>query len=315
MLAYRSTSREGTTGYMQSSTSNEKFEKGTVLGHGSFGLVYESKHPDTGDTVAIKSVFQDRRYKNRELAMMVSLDHPNVVRLIHHFTHEDDTKDPENNTFLNLVMEYVPETIYRAIRNNYKAKTLIPMEHARVYMWQMLRSLNYIHSKGICHRDIKPQNLLLDCKTHIVKLCDFGSAKELDPEQPNVAYICSRFYRAPELIFGATNYTTDIDIWSTGCVFAEVLLGFPLFAGESGVDQLVEIIKVLGTPTKDEILSMNPNYNEFKFPQVKPHPWDRVFKKRTDCPNAIDLVSQLLRYRPTERTRPFAVGICCLYNY
>jgi serine/threonine protein kinase len=170
-------------------------------------------------------------------------------------------------------------------------------------MWQLCRSLYYIHSVGIAHRDIKPQNLLLDPTSHVVKLCDFGSAKKLIKGQPNVAYICSRFYRAPELIFGAQDYTTDIDIWSLGCVFAEMMIGYPLFAGESGVDQLVEIIKILGTPSRAEILAMNPNYNEFKFPQVKPHPWVKVFRKRAPT-EAVDLVSRFLVYRPEKRVRP-----------
>lgn len=99
-----------------------------------------------------------------------------------------------------------------------------------------------------------------------------------------------RYYRAPELIFGATDYTTAIDVWSVGCVVAELMLGQPLFPGESGVDQLVEIIKVLGTPTKEEIHAMNPNYTEFKFPQIKAHPWSKVFSKKMPA-EAIDLVS------------------------
>lgn len=115
----------------------------------------------------------------------------------------------------------------------------------------MFRGLAYIHAIGICHRDIKPQNLLVDPSTHILKICDFGSAKKLIKGEPNVSYICSRYYRAPELIFGCTDYNNIIDMWSVGCVIAELLLGQPIFPGESGVDQLVEIIKVLGTPTKE----------------------------------------------------------------
>lgn len=80
----------------------------------------------------------------------------------------------------------------------------------QLYMYQLFRSLAYIHSLGVCHRDIKPQNLLLDSETAVLKLCDFGSAKQLLPGEPNVSYICSRYYRAPELIFGAINYTTKI---------------------------------------------------------------------------------------------------------
>ncbi len=93
-------------------------------------------------------------------------------------------------------------------------------------------------------RDIKPHNLLVDPVRQVLKLCDFGSAKAFVKGEPNVAYICSRFYRAPELIFGSTDYNTAIDVWSQGCVFAELLIGTPIFPGSSGIDQLVEIIKV-----------------------------------------------------------------------
>ena len=88
------------------------------------------------------------------------------------------------------------------------------MLQIKLYMYQLLRSLAYIHSVGICHRDIKPQNLLLNPATGVLKLCDFGSAKILVAGEPNVSYICSRYYRAPELIFGATNYTTNIGMFS-----------------------------------------------------------------------------------------------------
>ncbi|GAU26643.1 hypothetical protein TSUD_102530 [Trifolium subterraneum] len=166
---------------------------------------------------------------------------------------------------------------------------------------KIFRGLAYIHTvPGVCHRDVKPQNLLVDPLTHQVKLCDFGSAKVLVKGEANISYICSRYYRAPELIFGATEYTTSIDIWSAGCVLAELLLGQPLFPGENQVDQLVEIIKVLGTPTREEIRCMNPNYSDFRFPQIKAHPWHKVFHKRMP-PEAIDLASRLLQYSPSLR--------------
>ena len=116
----------------------------------------------------------------------------------------------KDEVYLNLVLEFVPETVYRASRHFNKLKSTMPILEVKLYIYQLFRSLAYIHSQGICHRDIKPQNLLLDPASGILKLCDFGSAKILVENEPNVSYICSRYYRAPELIFGATNYTTKI---------------------------------------------------------------------------------------------------------
>jgi len=276
------------------------FENERIIGNGSFGVVYQATVKGNGKEVAIKKVLQDKRFKNRELQIMKMLDHINVTTLHHYFYTEGEKAD---ETYLNLVMDFVPGTVYSISRQYSKAKKQFPSLYMKLYTYQLCRSLAYIHSLGVCHRDIKPQNLLVHPETHMLKLCDFGSAKILVKGEPNVSYICSRYYRAPELIFGATDYTCCIDVWSAGCVLAELLLGVPLFPGESGVDQLVEIIKVLGTPTLDEIQSMNQNYTEYKFPQVKPHPWPKVFRPRTSQ-DAIDLVSQFLRYAPQTRLKP-----------
>ncbi|KAL1546441.1 Shaggy-related protein kinase theta [Salvia divinorum] len=268
-----------------------------VVGTGSFGVVYQAKCLETGEPVAIKKVLQDRRYKNRELQVMQLLSHPNVVQLKHSFYSTTE----KNEVYLNVVLEYVPETVYRASRHYSRVNQHMPVFYVQLYVYQICRALNYIHRViGVCHRDIKPQNLLVNPNTHELKICDFGSAKMLVPGEPNISYICSRYYRAPELIFGATEYTTAIDMWSAGCVMAELLLGQPLFPGESSVDQLVEIIKVLGTPTREEIKCMNRNYTEFKFPQIKAHPWHKVFNRRMPA-EAVDLVSRLLQYSPTLR--------------
>ncbi|KAJ6820235.1 shaggy-related protein kinase alpha-like [Iris pallida] len=268
-----------------------------VVGTGSFGTVFQAKCLETGEAVAIKKVLQDRRYKNRELQIMQMLDHANVVQLKHYFISTTE----KDELYLNLVLEYVPETLYRVTKYYSRMNEHMPLIYVQLYTYQICRALAYLHGVvGVCHRDIKPQNLLVNPHTHQVKLCDFGSAKMLVPGEPNISYICSRYYRAPELIFGATEYTTAIDMWSAGCVLAELLLGHPMFPGESGVDQLVEIIKVLGTPTREEIKCMNPNYTEFRFPQIKAHPWHKIFQKRMP-PEAVDLVSRLLQYSPNLR--------------
>lgn len=151
--------------------------------------------------------------------------HPNIVELkaFYYSNGERVNKDlklqyisweltlpKKDEVYLNLVLEFVPETVYRASRYFNKMRTTMPIIEVKLYIYQLFRSLAYIHSQGICHRDIKPQNLLLDPNSGILKLCDFGSAKILVEHEPNVSYICSRYYRAPELIFGATNYTTKI---------------------------------------------------------------------------------------------------------
>ncbi|XP_012256015.1 glycogen synthase kinase-3 beta isoform X1 [Athalia rosae] len=281
-----------------------------VIGNGSFGVVYQAKLCDTGEMVAIKKVLQDKRFKNRELQIMRRLEHCNIVKLKYFFYSSGDKKD---EVYLNLVLEYIPETVYKVARHYSKSKQTIPISFIKLYMYQLFRSLAYIHSLGICHRDIKPQNLLLDPETGVLKLCDFGSAKHLVKGEPNVSYICSRYYRAPELIFGAIDYTTKIDVWSAGCVLAELLLGQPIFPGDSGVDQLVEIIKVLGTPTREQIREMNPNYTEFKFPQIKSHPWQKVFRARTP-PEAMELVARLLEYTPSLRWTPLQACAHSFFN-
>jgi serine/threonine protein kinase len=271
-----------------------------IIGSGSFGVVYEATVCETGEVVAIKKVYQDKRYKNRELQMLKELDHPNVIKMRQAFYTPGERPDEQ---YLNVVMDFIPDTLSKVIRQYYKSKSIMPVILLKIYSYQMLRSISYIHAIGICHRDIKPQNILVDPNSQVLKLCDFGSAKKLVKGEPNVSYICSRYYRAPELIFGATDYTPAIDVWSTGCVIAELILGQPLFPGDSAVDQIVEIIKILGTPNKSQIQAMNPEYNEYRFPIIKAYPWAKVFKTKNLPEEFYDLVGKLLVYEPNLRTK------------
>lgn len=150
--------------------------------------------------------------------------------------------------YLNVVMSYFPYNLYQVV----KKKQLTPIT-TKILFFQVLKGLNYLATLSIAHRDIKPQNILVDISKNKAVICDFGSAKQLVLGQPNLAYICSRCYRAPQLIFGATDYTHQIDMWSTGCVLVEMINGTPPFLGDSQIDQLIQIIKVLGTPPKDDV--------------------------------------------------------------
>ncbi|CAH8649370.1 unnamed protein product [Schistosoma rodhaini] len=278
---------------------------------GSFGVVYVANLSDDRK-VAIKKVLQDKRYKNRELQILRKLKHCNIVSLYYYFYSTSSSKP--NETYLNLIQEYIPQTLSRLIKHYWRIRQIIPLVYVKLYSFQLLRGLAYIHSQGVCHRDIKPQNLLIHPDQGLLKICDFGSAKMLNPDEPNVSYICSRYYRAPELIFGATHYTVQIDMWSAGCVIGELLLGRPLFPGESGVDQLVEIIKVLGTPTREQIHEMNPHYSEFKFPNIQGCSWEKLIRNRSTNTAAFYVLGKLLVYSPKTRMSACNILSCCFFN-
>lgn len=150
------------------------------------------------------------------------------------------------------------------------------------------------------HRDIKPQNLLIDPTCHILKICDFGSAKKYKEDDSSIAYITSRYYRAPELIFGNTKYDQKIDIWSAGCVIAEIIQGTPIFHGADAHTQIIEIIKKLGTPSEEDVTAMNPDYQNKQLPKVVGLGWERILGPGAD-PQAMDLVSKMIKYDPTKR--------------
>ena len=271
----------------------------SIIGKGTFGIVYRAKKEQSDDILAIKRVFQDKRYHNRELEMLKEIKHPNIINLKYYFYMKGERNEEE--IYLNVVTDYLPQTLSRILSINYQSRKQLDAFIAKIYAYQMLLSIKYLHSIGITHRDIKPQNILVNKKINKIKLCDFGSAKKLIKGQKSLAYICSRYYRAPELIFGSTNYDSQIDVWSMGCVIAELVLGRPLFPGDSPSDQLVEIIKILGTPTKDDIFSMNPQFQEQKFPAIKPTPWEKVFKNRKIPEHFVDLISKLLVFNPNIR--------------
>jgi glycogen synthase kinase 3 beta len=203
-------------------------------------------------------------------------------------------------------MEYVPETLSDLITENIKNHKKFDKITLKIFAYQMLKCIGYLHSLGICHRDIKPQNILIDPSDNTLKLCDFGCAKHLVKTESNIAYICSRFYRPPELVIGATKYTTQVDVWSMGCVIAELVLERPIFPGKSASDQLMVIMNILGTPTNEEARVMNYRFRGVsRLPKIKAKPWKEVFNEKIDDELFIDLVSKLLVYEPLKRLSPY----------
>lgn len=199
--------------------------------------------------------------------------------------------------YLNVVMNYFPYNLYQAVKKKMLNPTL-----TKIMLFQILKGLNYLSTLSIAHRDIKPQNILVDFSKNKAVICDLGSAKQLVKGEPNLAYICSRCYRAPELIFGATDYTPQIDMWSTGCMLVEMINGTPPFLGDSQIDQLIEIIKICGSPSKEDILGMNKHYDMKEYqniPVVKKTEWKTIL--HTQDSHLIDLVNRMLEYSPKKR--------------
>ncbi|KAJ6226108.1 protein kinase shaggy-related [Anaeramoeba flamelloides] len=288
---------------MSSKKKEKKIEKYTLvkkIGKGAFGIVYKAKITSSGKIVAIKKVYQDPRYRNRELEIMKKLKHRNIVKMYNYF---HTTGETEEGVYLNLVLQYVPKTISSLNRYYVKKSENIPILLVKVYFYQLCRSVAYLHRLTICHRDLKPQNLLINPSTAELRLCDFGSAKILQKDKPNVAYICSRYYRAPELLLGATYYGKYIDLWSLGCIFGELLKGKPLFPGENTLDQLKLIMSLCGKPTHQDFLAMKSQYSGNKFPDFEKKNIQQYIGN--NVPKlAIDLLSKFLVFNPKKRIHP-----------
>lgn len=295
---------KATPGYPETVTKEEDiaYTDLNMIGNGSFGVVFKTSlvNPDkTKRTVALKKVLQDRRYKNRELEIMRMVKHHNIVELLYFFF----TPGQKEDMYLNLIMEFLPISLSNFSESYNKRSLQIPILYIRLSVYQMLRALGYLHGRKICHRDIKPQNLLINVQAGVLKLCDFGCAKVLSPDQPNVSYICSRYYRAPELCFGAQMYTHSIDVWSAGCVLAELMMGSPIFRGSTTSEQLYKIIKIMGTPSREQIKAMNPSYTKPTLPSIPAKKLEEVFRGRVHNERdlAVDLLKKMFEYVPSKR--------------
>ncbi|KAK2949523.1 putative Glycogen synthase kinase-3 [Blattamonas nauphoetae] len=274
-----------------------KFQNNQPIGVGTFAEVYQAQYPGTEEIVAVKKVMQDRNFRNRELQIMKVLDHPNCVRMKQYFVSKDAGS---RKTYLHIVMEFVPTTLAYVNKRYVRASQRVPLEQVRIYAYQLLRACAYIHSYGIVHRDLKPQNVLVNPQTGELKLCDFGSAKVILEGETSICYICSRYYRAPELVFGARHYGTQSDLWSIGCLIAELILGRPLFPGENNDDQMKRIVQLMGTPTSEDLRGMKAEY-KCPYSNIPATPLQRLFPSGTDSV-LIDLLSKLLVYSPKRRS-------------
>eukprot|EP00668_Euglena_longa_P001977 GGOE01002304.1.p1 GENE.GGOE01002304.1~~GGOE01002304.1.p1 ORF type:complete len:385 (-),score=53.34 GGOE01002304.1:249-1367(-) len=283
-----------------------------TIGDGTYGVVMKAQNTQTNDVVAIKRM--KRKFFSwqecmelREIKSLRKLSHPNIVKLREVIRENDE---------LFFIFEYCETTVYQITKDLSTAGKQMQEDKVRSIIYQVLSGLAHMHRHGFFHRDLKPENLLM-CGD-IVKVGDFGLAREIRSRPPYTEYVSTRWYRAPEILLHSVHYNSPIDLWATGVIMAELYLLRPLFPGISESDQIFKICSVMGTPTPQTwnestklAISMN-----FKFPQFSATPLSSLI---TNCSaEGLQLMADLMRYEPSKRPRAdeamtypyFQVGSC-----
>ncbi|CAK9017646.1 Serine/threonine-protein kinase MAK (Male germ cell-associated kinase) (Protein kinase RCK) [Durusdinium trenchii] len=216
------------------------------LGEGAFGKVYKARHKKTEELVAVKQIklgakSWDEACKSTELAALRQLRHPFIVRLKELLRNQLDGS-------LYYIFEYVDSDLFRLIRQNPSG---LEEAFGAVLARQLFAGLAHIHQHNFFHRDIKPENILYETSRQVLRIADFGESRSLRARPPFTDYVGTRWYRAPECLLRDRGYSSPVDVWSSGLVFAELLRGSPVFMGTSSIDQLYKIFTVLGQPISD----------------------------------------------------------------
>lgn len=275
-----------------------KYEVLGIVGEGAYGIVYKCKNKENGEFVAIKKFkeTQDEIVKKtmaRELRVLQMLKNDNIVE------YKGAFKRKEN---LFLVFEYVEKNLLELLQEH--PKGLDPNLIKKI-IYQVCKSINYLHEQNIVHRDIKPENLLVDSNNKL-KLCDFGFARSIKTAKDNLTdYVATRWYRSPELLLTSGSYGPEVDNWSIGCIMGELTDGDPLFPGDNEVDQLIVIQKVIGKFTDEqcEMFSKNPHFSGYNLPEVtKPETLERRYMGKLSK-HAINFMKQLLNPDPKLRLK------------
>jgi len=239
--------------------------------------------------------------------------HRNVIKLVDSFYEST----PYDDCYLYLVMEFVASSLDREIAKYQDDGAVIPSPLSKLYSVQILRALAFMERRGVIHRDLKPENVLLNPLSNEIRICDFGCSAMADPEsteQSMASYVCSRFYRAPELIMGSRRYGHAVDLWSFGAILSELYLGHTLFEGHRSDQQMTAIMQVLGRPDHDELVAMNSAGSIDEMEQriersfqiedeehFEPRNWKYTFIATEIEDDAINLIDAILRYDPAAR--------------
>ncbi|XP_049912832.1 serine/threonine-protein kinase MAK isoform X8 [Epinephelus moara] len=267
------------------------------LGDGTYGSVLMGRSNESGELVAIKRM--KRKFYSweecmnlREVKSLKKLNHANVVKL---------KEVIRENDHLYFVFEYMKENLYQLMKDR---KKLFPESVIRNISFQILQGLSFIHKHGFFHRDMKPENLLC-MGPELVKIADFGLAREIRSKPPYTDYVSTRWYRAPEVLLRSSTYSSPIDLWAVGCIMAELYTLRPLFPGNSEVDEIFKICQVLGTVKKSDWSEGHQlaSAMNFRFPQCVPTHLKTLIPNASN--EAIALMRDLLQWDP--KKRPTAV--------
>nr|CAB3229411.1 cyclin-dependent kinase 18 [Phallusia mammillata] len=272
----------------------ESYVKLDKLGEGTYATVYKGRSKLTDNLVALKEIRLEHEEGApctaiREVSLLKDLKQANIVTL-HDIVHTEKS--------LTLVFEYLDRDLKQYMDN---CGNILSMQNVRLFLFQLLRGISYCHKRRVLHRDLKPQNLLINDKGEL-KLADFGLARAKSvPTKTYSNEVVTLWYRPPDVLLGSTEYNSSIDMWGIGCIFYEMATGRPLFPGSTVADQLQLIFKTLGTPTEESWkgVSQLPSYSTHAT-RLYPGETYRSIAPRLEQ-DGLDLVSKLLEYNPKER--------------
>ncbi|KAE9616335.1 putative protein-serine/threonine kinase CMGC-CDK-Pl family [Lupinus albus] len=291
----------------------EKYEKLEKVGEGTYGKVYKAVEKATGQVVALKKTRLEMDEEGipptalREVSLLQLLSQSiYIVRLlsVEHIDKVPKASAPSAQTkpILYLVFEYLDTDLKKFIDSHRKGPNPRPLPPSLIqsFLFQLCKGVAHCHSHGVLHRDLKPQNLLLDQQKGILKIADLGLGRAFTvPLKSYTHEIVTLWYRAPEVLLGCTHYSTGVDMWSVGCIFAEMVRRQALFPGDSEFQQLLSIFKILGTPTEEQWPGVTSLRDWHVYPRWEPQNLARAVPSLG--PDGVDLLTKMLKYNPSER--------------
>jgi len=272
------------------------------VGSGAYGTVASFQDKNTGGKIAVKKITDafhdlvDGKRILREVKLLRSFRHDNIISIL-------DMYPPDHPDFddIYIVTDLMETDLHRVIYS----KQVLNDEHHQYFSYQILRGLLYLHSANVVHRDLKPSNILVN-KNCDLKICDFGLARGFGSDEDDPAltdYVVTRWYRAPEVVLLASEYTKSIDVWSVGCILCELIGRKPIFTGKDHLDQIKKIFAVIGTPSEEDLQWLPPRSPARPFIKKVPvcgkQAWSTIYPRATA--NGINAIERMLTFDPTRR--------------